>query len=199
MSYSVVAQIEKGIKKLEDVNETAWILPEVGSNIAYLPKNATTSQEVVGLTGRIIRVGKRAKACGKIDRGGSVFIGRSLLVAHNIDDSIRAAISLKSSPAIIKCIKERKLNIHPQEEKYSYKKEKPSLHTIRTKCYAPTLLHELGFVPNILNVPGGYSIEPILIIFGQTVDKIVSQFILVAEDYMKTKECKEYIAWLDGD
>ncbi len=73
MSAMVRANIERVVKPIEACRECAWILPEVGTNIAMALPGAKDLAEVAELTGRIIRIEDRAfsEECGLMD--GSAF------------------------------------------------------------------------------------------------------------------------------
>jgi hydroxymethylpyrimidine kinase/phosphomethylpyrimidine kinase len=89
----------------------ARLIPEVGTNIAVVPLGARTPSDVIGLSGRIIRVGGKPKLTGFPMLGGSEHVANIALTAFKHDPRIRAAMNLRFSQAILRACRKLGLTI----------------------------------------------------------------------------------------
>jgi len=104
-------QLARNINSILRTPGFARLIPEVGSNFVACLPNATKLSQVAGLTGRIIIVRGRPQAVGEVDYGWSPFMGRVILKAHNLDEDIRSAISLRFSSTITEAGRKAKLQV----------------------------------------------------------------------------------------
>jgi predicted fused transcriptional regulator/phosphomethylpyrimidine kinase/predicted transcriptional regulator len=71
------------------------LIPEVGMNIAYMPEPSQSISGVIGIPGRIIRVGFKAIAVGEPIYGGSHHMARILIEASRFNRELRVAANIK--------------------------------------------------------------------------------------------------------
>ena len=76
------------------------LVPEVGVNIAYAPRGASTPGDIIALTGRIVRVDSRAGYAGEPMYGASRHLSRILITAIKYNKSKRLAVNLSNQPWI---------------------------------------------------------------------------------------------------
>lgn len=105
---------ERG-RALEEVGQAAQllageprfvkILPEVGSNIVMALPGAERTSDVVGLSGRIVKVGNRARLTGFPKLGGSEHVANFVLTAMHHDRKIRAGLNIRFSDEILRTCK----------------------------------------------------------------------------------------------
>lgn len=154
---SILAHLSQNINELVNLSGLSALIPEVGSNFVYCLPNSKRLAEVAGLTGRIILVRGQPQAVGEVDFGWAPFMGRVVLVAHNIDRNIRSAISLRYSPAIVAACQKIGLNVVefqlPQNQSDS-------------DCVTITALKTLGTVPQALFDKGAVGLEPLVVLFA---------------------------------
>lgn len=71
------------------------LVPEVGTNIVYAKTGASSTDEVAGLIGRIIKGSGKPMVCGEIAYGASKYLSLVLFEAMRINPSKRAAINIR--------------------------------------------------------------------------------------------------------
>lgn len=101
---------EKG-RALEKVWRTAQLLvedsrfvkllPEVGSNLVMALPGARETSEVIGLSGRMVKSGGRARLTGFPKFGGSEHVANIVLTAMHHNSKIRAGLNIRYSPEIL--------------------------------------------------------------------------------------------------
>ncbi len=81
------------------------LLPEVGSNIVMALPGARNTSDVIGLSGRIVKAGGRARLTGFPVPGGSEHVANVVLTAMSHDQKIRAGLNVRFSPEILSACK----------------------------------------------------------------------------------------------
>lgn len=171
--------IKEAVKKIEETEHFASILPEVGTNIVMTPPEATSLSEVVALTGRIIKVENKAVGVGEPKPGASTYMGTVLLSAKRRNTEISAAINIKFSKDILNTCKE--LKMEPKTYVWDIKPKE----ALEFKCTIPWTIEKLDKVPEIVYDVGDFGVEASMIIFGQTAIKVAEKAIKIATHYAK--------------
>jgi hydroxymethylpyrimidine/phosphomethylpyrimidine kinase len=105
----VIENVWAAAKLLVSNLKFSELLPEVGSNIAMALPGAMRTSDVVGLSGRIVRVEGRPCLTGYPELGGSEHVANIVLTAMRHDTRIRAALNVKFSEEILRAC--RRLNL----------------------------------------------------------------------------------------
>lgn len=97
-------EVQKAAKRLVDLSGFERLIPEVGTNIAMAPMDGQRREDVVGLTGRIVKVDGKPYLAGYPAPGGSEHVAKIVLTAMKHDPQYRAAMNIKFSEKILeKC------------------------------------------------------------------------------------------------
>ncbi|MDI6884691.1 MAG: thiamine-phosphate synthase family protein, partial [Hadesarchaea archaeon] len=117
---ALLLSAEKG-RSLEEVWQAAKLLvenpkfvellPEVGSNIVMALPGAEKTSDVVGLSGRIVKSGGRARLTGFPEFGGSEHVANIVLTAMQHDPKIRAGLNIRYSPDVLRACRNLGLTI----------------------------------------------------------------------------------------
>ena len=137
-----------GIRGLEK------IIPEVGSNLVYAPLPSNSISDMIGLTGRIVKVQYGVVFYGEPMYGGSRHVSKVLLEAIKYNPKLRFCINLK-------CNKEIK-NILIDN---SLRTVENGPH-IREEDFWSSLSNVLKEKPNVLCDYGGLGLEPVSYVFA---------------------------------
>lgn len=182
MSARVKADIEKAVKMIEACSECAYVLPEVGSNIAMALPDAKELGEVAGLTGRIIRVEDKAVGVGEPKFGATRFMGTVLLTAMKHNSEFRAVINLKYSPEIVKICEDLGMEVKTFEWK-----EKPK-EALQMKCTIPFTIDILKKAPEVVYDLGDVGVEALTTVFGRNAVDVARKTIKIAKKYSEMKK-----------
>ncbi len=145
-----------GIKGLEK------LIPEVGMNIVYAPRKPSTITDVIGLPGRIIRVGGKPVAVGEPIYGGSKHLAKVLLLAINkLQNRITTASNIRYDEALTdKLIKTHKTIVcgpHSEPSRFWTELEQCLSNARRAK---------------VIIDHGGPGLEPVIYIFEESLGKL---------------------------
>ena len=104
-------EVWQAAQLLAEDSEFVKLLPEVGSNIVMALPGAEKTSDVVGLSGRIVRVGDRARLTGFPKLGGSEHVANLVLTAMHHDHRVRAGLNIRFSEGILRVCKKLGLNV----------------------------------------------------------------------------------------
>lgn len=152
-------EVWRAAKMLVDDPKFVRLLPEVGSNLAMALPGAKTTSEVIGLSGRIVRSGRKAHLTGFPELGGSEHVANIVLTAMSYDPRIRAGLNIKFSPEILRACRKLGLTISTFERR----KEPRGTKTMRWGT--EQAIKKIGKVPQVIfdrGVPGKEAMVRIL-------------------------------------
>ena len=167
-------ELYDAIEELTKENIVDFI-PEVGMNFVYaLPMPyAKSIDDVLGIEGRIVRAGKKAKA-GEIKFGASRHLARAILKAMEFDSNIRAVMNIKYDESLLKKIRKRFATsfYNRQEEPEEIKKREGA--TIPWGI--EVAISKAKKVPDIIYHTGDIGKEPMILIFGKNPKDVLRKF-----------------------
>ncbi len=101
-SDQYLKDVENALAEILESPGSHELIPEVGMNIALAPPGALSVEQVVGIPGRIVRVGTRAVAVGRPAYGGSRHTASVALWAGRLWGFPRAAVAARYDESIIR-------------------------------------------------------------------------------------------------
>lgn len=93
--YDVLGDVSRGVEALLSEPALVHLIPEVGSNLGMAISGASGPGDVAAVEGRLVRAGKKVKACGSVRFGASRHVARIILSAMSFDPGARAAMNLR--------------------------------------------------------------------------------------------------------
>ena len=107
--YIAIRCVQRALHALR--NMSPQLIPEVGSNLVMATSNPKSQADVAGVSGRIVRVGKRAVPVGCTEFGASDHLARIVLTAMKYDADLKSAMNIRYSSDIIKACEDLGLTI----------------------------------------------------------------------------------------
>lgn len=159
-------EVWTGAQLLVSESKFAYLLPEVGSNLVMALPGARDPSEVIGLTGRIVRVNERPVLTGFPAPGGSEHVANVVLTAMRHDPRMRAGLNVRFSEEILSRCRKLGLRI----AKFSREKEPPGVKTMRWGT--EWAIKEAGEVPSVIFDRGGRGKEPMIRLLGRTATEV---------------------------
>ena len=167
---------------LVSCNEFGKLIAEVGCNIAMAISEASTLTDVVGVSGRIVRVKCMPYIAGNVEFGGSSHVARMVLAAMKFDPSIRAAINLSYSEKVLCICREMGLTI----SSFDRCDEPEQVNTMDWGVsfaignFNSTALKK---VPDIIYDKGSVGKEPMVRLFGKNAEEVAHKAVIIARLY----------------
>ncbi len=168
-------EVWTGVQLLVNEPEFAHLLPEVGSNLAMALPGAKNPSEVIGLTGRIVRVRERPHLAGFPAPGGSEHAANVVLTAMRHDPRVRAGLNVRfSEETLSRC---RKLGLRVAQ--FRREKEPPGVKTMRWGT--EQAIKEAGEVPDVIFDRGARGKEPMIRLLGRSATQVASLALKLAK------------------
>jgi hydroxymethylpyrimidine/phosphomethylpyrimidine kinase len=151
------------------------LLPEVGSNIAMALPGARTRSEVVGLSGRIVRVGDRAHLTGFPTFGGSEHVANIVLTAMRYDSKIRAGLNIRFSEEALRAC--RRLGLRVSE----FSRGSEPLGAKTMVWGTQRAIKKAGKVPDVIFDRGARSKEAMIRLLGKSATEVAKRALKISK------------------
>lgn len=163
----VMDDLSQAVQKFTRLKNVVSLVPEVQTNFVFAKENPRSLDDVVGVSGRIVKAGGAVVVAGNIEYGGSRHIGTAVLTMQKKFPQMRSAINVKFDEKTVKRLQRAMLKIlsydRSQEPIRSKLKENSTVswgihHAIQNQSHPPDAVYHRGDVGK----------EPMIIIFGKT-------------------------------
>ena len=149
--------VRTAVRRVTNTSAIAAHIPNVGTNVATAIPEATDETEVAAVPGRVHAVGDRVLVPARPEFGASQHVARTVIAAMAIEPSIRGALNLATSDALLTAARDR--GIDPLRFEAGYENRTEHLRD---------RFHERGTVPRVIYHEGAFGIEPVTYLFGTT-------------------------------
>ena len=181
MKYQVYTQVTNALNQLTANQTIAQLIPESQSNLVMALPYASSPRDVMAIPGRIVRIGNRVHASSCPTFGASSHVARTVLVAMEYDATIRSAMNIRFSPAILDHCRALGWTI----SSYNRREEPPEIKAIdgqTTSWGAHQAIKAARGVPHLIYHDGDWGKEPMIILLGHTPDEVVQHVAQIAEN-----------------
>jgi len=164
----------KAIKNFQDIEKVYTLIPECQTNFVYSKVNPKSKEDILGLEGRIVKVGKRVVVAGKLKFGGSKHVASALLEMAKKFPKIRSSINVKYDPMIIQKAEKKDLrvkNYNRKHEPLRIKKRENSSVSWGIK----NAIKNSSKPPDIIFHKGDIGKEPMILIFGKNPEEVIKK------------------------
>ncbi|MGN8217199.1 thiamine-phosphate synthase family protein [Halococcus morrhuae DSM 1307] len=151
----VLRTVRTAVRRVTNTAEIAAHVPKVGTNVATALPEAPDATAVAAVPGRIHAVGGRVLVPAQPEFGASQHVAETLLAAMAIDPSVRGALNLATSDALLAAAEEH--GIDPLRFDADYESRAEHLRE---------RFRERGAVPRVIYHEGAFGIEPVTYLLG---------------------------------
>jgi hydroxymethylpyrimidine/phosphomethylpyrimidine kinase len=158
-------ELDYTISRFTQIKNVHKVIPEVGTNFVFSKPNPKTINDIVGVSGRIVKSFDKVLVAGSLEYGGSRHVGSALLEVAKKFLKTRAALNVKYDKNFISKAKSKGLVVknyqRSEEPKKTKSKEGGTIlwgikHAIKDSKKEPDLVFHTGDLGK----------EPMIIIFG---------------------------------
>ncbi len=188
--YSVLRSISEAVSILEIDPNFYRLMPESQTNLAMSLSNPRGPEDVAAIPGRIVRIGKQARASAQPEFGSSGHVAATVLVANRHDPTFRAAMNIRFSDDILRICERLKLTL----SSYDRAREPPEIKSVegRTASWgAEQAIKEIDRVPDIIFHRGDWGKEPMITILGRSGVEVARLAQQIASEYVRAASGKE--------
>jgi hydroxymethylpyrimidine/phosphomethylpyrimidine kinase len=165
------AELGAAISKFQNLEGVYSLIPEVQTNFVFSKHNAKSINDIVGVSGRIVKAGKRVIVAGDLEYGGSRHVASAVLTMQKKFPQIRSALNVKFDDKLIKKFQKDSVVAsydRTKEPTKSKLKENSSIvwgiqEAIKNFKQPPDIIYHRGDVGK----------EPMIIVFGKNPNDVL--------------------------
>jgi predicted fused transcriptional regulator/phosphomethylpyrimidine kinase/predicted transcriptional regulator len=184
--YRFVEDLRRAVQIMEETEEMAALIPEIGMNIVYAKPEASVVEEVVGVPGRIRPIRGRLRASSSPEFGGSSHVSRAVLTMKQFEPSILSAISLKFDQDFVEICRGIGLVVS-----FFDRSEEPSEVKRVDGRTIPwgvrQAVERIEKVPDVIYDLGDIGKEPMIFLFGTTPQQVALLAMRIAAEYAERR------------
>lgn len=178
--YSVLDSVERARALIEASPQVAFLVPEVGMNIAMATAYAEDTNDVAAVDGRIVKTLGGAKAVGNAKFGCSSHLARYILEITKHDEKKRAAINIKFSEETLKVLGELGL-VTSSYDRMREPEEIKRVEGMTIPWGIREAIKAVGRAPDVVYHRGDTGKEPMVVIFGENAYDLAKFLVRLAE------------------
>jgi len=167
------SELSQSINEFIKIKNIYRNIPECQTNFVYSKQKPKSTNDILGVSGRIVKAGKGVIVAGGLTYGGSKHVATALLVVNKKFPEIRSAINLKYENLIISKIKKSKFSISSYNrigEPNDVKNKGSSV-----EWGIGNAIKNLKLYPDVIFHKGDFGKEPMIIVFGNTPKSILKK------------------------
>jgi hydroxymethylpyrimidine kinase / phosphomethylpyrimidine kinase / thiamine-phosphate diphosphorylase len=175
---NIETELSESIQKFTEIKNIYKNIPECQTNFVYSKQKPKSTKQILGISGRIVKAGKKVIVAGDLEYGGSKHVATALLTVNKKFPQIQSAINIKYQNTTISKIKKLKFIVSKYDRNQEPINVKNKGSTIEWGI--KSAIKNLKESPDVIFHIGGFGKEPMIIIFGDTpknILKIISKII----------------------
>jgi len=168
----IYAELNQAINEFIRIRDVYKKIPECQTNFVFSKENPRSIDDILGISGRIVKTGNMVTIAGELSYGGSKHVATALISMNMKYPEIRSAINLKYNKDDISKLRKRGLNI----SSYNRKEEPRSLknkegNSIRWGI--KTAIEKSKVQPDVIYHEGDFGKEPMTIVFAKSPSLVI--------------------------
>ena len=180
ITYKKTSEMQKELSNsiidFQNIKNSIKLIPECQTNFVYSKIKPKKINNVLGISGRLVKAGDKIIQAGNLRYGGSQHVATAVVEVSRRFPEIRSAINIKYERSMI--VKEKKKGMkvisydRKKESKNSKQKENSSISWGISSCLKSTK-------PDIIFHKGDMGKEPMIIIFGTNPEQVVKKILSI--------------------
>ena len=165
-------ELLNSINDFKQIRNIYKMIPECQSNFVFSKRKPRKIQDVLGVSGRLVKSGKEVITAGEIIHGGSHHVGTAVIEVNKKFPNICSALNIKFDPKIIS----KARNCGFMVLNYDRKKEPKKLKQIEGSSIKWGINYALKTKsPDVIYHRGDIGKEPMILVFGDTPNDVIKK------------------------
>ena len=165
-------ELSDSINDFRQIRNIYKMIPECQTNFVFAKKNPATINDVLGISGRLVKCGKEIVTAGEIMYGGSQHVGTAIIQVNKKFPEIRSCLNIKYDTKIVSKAKKVGFTI----QSYDRSKEPGKLRDKENSSISWGISNSLKTkLPDIIYHKGDIGKEAMILIFGKNPDDVVKK------------------------
>lgn len=167
------SNLSEAIESFVKIPAISEKIPECQTNFVFSKPRPKSTKDVLGVVGRIVKTGNIVTQVGELEYGSSKHVATALIAVNQKFPKIKSAVNIKYQEKTIKKLEKLGMNVLMYDrlkEPKSIKNEGSSVNwgvksSLLNSAKAPDVIYHLG----------DFGKEPMILVFGETPQSIVSK------------------------
>jgi len=168
LSYSII--------DFQNIKNISKLIPECQTNFVFSEIKPKRVNDVLGVSGRLVKAGNEIIQAGDLTFGGSQHVATAVIEVSKKFPKIRSAVNIRYESNFIVKAKKHGMNVisydRKKESKKSKRRENSSISWGISSCLKST-------EPDIIYHEGDMGKEPMIIIFGNNPAQVIEKILLI--------------------
>ncbi len=174
---NITDELTNAINKFVEIKNIHKNIPECQTNFVFSKQKPKSINDIVGISGRIVKAGKKVIVAGDLEYGGSKHVATAVLAMNKKSSKICSAINIKYQNNTISNIKKSKMVVS------CYDRSKESKYTKTRKSSIEwgikSAIKNSEKTPDIIFHKGDVGKEPMIIVFGKNPKDVLSKVLKI--------------------
>ncbi|MFM8658780.1 MAG: bifunctional hydroxymethylpyrimidine kinase/phosphomethylpyrimidine kinase [Candidatus Nitrosotenuis sp.] len=161
----IKSELGDAIMQFENLEKISTYIPECQTNFVFAKPKSKSIDDIVGVSGRIVKSGKSAITAGILEYGGSRHVATAVLMMQKKFPKIRSGLNMRYDEGLVGKFAKTGAKIasydRKSEPKTSKDKENSSISWGISQA-----IKKSSTAPDIIYHTGDYGKEPMIIVFG---------------------------------
>ena len=169
-------ELSNSIVDFQNIKSSSKLIPECQTNFVFSKIKPKKINNVLGISGRLVKAGDKIIQAGELKYGGSQHVATAVIEVSKKFPEIRSAINIKYEPELIVKAKKKGMKVisydRKKESKNSKQKENSSISWGISNYLKSTK-------PDIIFHKGDMGKEPMIIVFGTNPEQVVKKILSI--------------------
>jgi hydroxymethylpyrimidine/phosphomethylpyrimidine kinase len=170
-------RLTNSINEFTKIKKIYQNIPECQTNFVYSKQKPKSINEILGISGRIVKAGEKVIIAGDLSYGGSKHVATALLTINKKYSKIQSAINLRYREETISKIKKLRLTTYDYDRNQEPQNVKNKGSTIEWGM--KSAIKNSKKAPDIIYHKGDFGKEPMIIVFGETPDSVIKKILKI--------------------
>ena len=169
-------ELSNSIIDFQNIENASKLIPECQTNFVFSKVKPKEINNVLGISGRLVKAGNKIIQAGELKFGGSQHVATAVIEVSKKFPEIRSAINIKYEPKLVVKAKKKGMKVvsydRKKESKNSKQKENSSISWGISSCLK-------SIKPDIIYHKGDMGKEPMIIVFGTNPEQVVKKILSI--------------------
>jgi hydroxymethylpyrimidine/phosphomethylpyrimidine kinase len=174
---NIKLELSNAINRFVEIKNIYKNIPECQTNFVYSNPKPKSIKDILAISGRIVKTGKKVMVAGNLTYGGSKHVATALLIMNKKFPQICSAINLKYQNQTISKIRKSKLIVSSYDRNQEPKFIKSKKSTIEWGIN--NAIKNSNKVLDIIYHKGDFGKEPMIVVFGETPNNVLKKILKI--------------------
>ena len=165
-------ELTEAIKTFQTLPKVYKKIPECQTNFVFSKAKPTTPSDVLGVSGRIVKDGKKITCVGELSYGASKHVATALIEVNKKHPRIRSAINLRYQKETLSQFKKAGFNVLEYDRTKEPNKVKKSGSSVKWGINQALKSHS---IPDVIYHTGDFGKEPMILVFAESPKQVIKK------------------------